>query len=182
MNKNNNMTDGLRKAEHGLVKAERMLLFLCMIVLTASIMIQIVGRYVLKVGTPWCEELARYLFIAMTYIGAGTAFTNIGHGGHINIDLMDTLIEKYAKDPAKVQAVFNRFAAILGEIVIIGFTYIYVMYLQTIAKRPQESASMHINMLIPMSFVLIGLVLMVIHCGLRLFYSYDAETTEEEEK
>ena len=145
-------------------------------------MIQIVGRYVLKVGTPWCEELARYLFIAMTYIGAGTAFTNIGHGGHINIDLMDTLIEKYAKDPAKVQAVFNRFSAILGEIVIIGFTYIYVMYLQTIAKRPQESASMHINMLIPMSFVLIGLVLMVIHCGLRLFYSYDAETTEEEEK
>ena len=30
--------------------------------------------------------------------------------------------------------------------------------------------------------LLIGLVLMVIHCGLRLFYSYDAETTEEEEK
>lgn len=181
MKEKNSMTGGLRQAEHGLVKAERFVLFLCMIVLTASIMIQIVGRYILKIGTPWCEELARYLFIAMTYVGAGTAFTNIGHGGHINIDLMDTLIEKYAKEPQKVLAAFNRFSAILGEIVIIGFTYIYVMYLQTIARRPQESASMHINMLIPMSFVLVGLVLMVIHCGLRLFYPYDAGSTEEEE-
>lgn len=182
MNEKNNQTNGLRKVEQGLVKVERFMLFACMIVLTFSIMVQIVGRYVLKVGTPWCEELARYLFIAMTYIGAGTAFTNVGHGGHINIDLMDTLIEKYAKNPEKVQAAFNRFSAILGEIVIIGFTYIYILYLKTIARRPQESASMHINMLIPMGFVLFGLILMVIHCGLRLFYSYEQPAAEEEGK
>ena len=164
--------------EHGLVKVEDAFLLIALCALTGSVLIQIVGRYVLKVPTPWCEELARYLFIALSYIGSGRAFIN---GAHINIDLMDTLLEKHSKDPEKAKAGFNRFSAFLTEAFIVAFTFIYISYLQTISRRPQESASMHINMLIPMSFVLIGLILMTIHCGCRLFYPYDVTETGKEE-
>ena len=168
-----------RAFEHNLVKVEDMLLALFMLVLVFAIIYQIVCRYVLKVGSPWCEELARYLFIAMTYIGSGRAFIN---GGHIGIDLMDTLIEKYSKDPEKTQRIFNRFSELLTLIFIILFGIFYFQYLMTMSKRPQISASMHLNMLIPMSTILIGVVLMIYHGVCRLFYQYEptaAVKTEE---
>lgn len=169
----------MRKIEHIFVKVEDMYLCISLVALTVSILIQIVSRYILKIPSPWCEELARYLFIALAYIGSGRAFIN---NGHINIDLMDTLIEKHAKDTAKAQALFNRISAVLTEVFIVAFGFIYISYLQSIAKRPQESASMHINMLIPMSFVLIGIILMAFHCGCRLFYPYEAAEEGKEEK
>ncbi|MDQ0151536.1 TRAP-type C4-dicarboxylate transport system permease small subunit [Moryella indoligenes] len=179
MTKEKNSIGTIRSLEHGLVKVEDTFLCVSLVVLTVSILIQIVGRYILKVSTPWCEELARYLFIALTYVGSGRAFIN---NGHINIDLMDTLIEKYSGNPKKTLTAFNRFSAILTQVFIVSFTVIYISYLSSIAKRPQESASMHINMLIPMSFVLIGLILMVLHCACRLFYDYEAVPTEQEEE
>ena len=76
MKKERNSVIASRKIEHGVVKVEDGLLAAFMLVLTFSIIFQVVCRYVLKVSSPWCEELARYLFIAMTYIGSGRAFIN----------------------------------------------------------------------------------------------------------
>lgn len=35
------------------------------------LLVQVFARYVLKVPTPWSEELARYLLITTTVVGAG---------------------------------------------------------------------------------------------------------------
>ena len=177
MKKENNSIVASRKIEHGVVKVEDGLLAIFMLVLVFAIVFQIVCRYLLKVGSPWCEELARYLFIAMTYIGSGRAFIN---NGHIGIDLMDTIIENKAKDPAKTSHMFNRFAQVLTLIFIVLFGVFYFQYLMLMAKRPQESASMHINMLIPMSTILIGVVLMIYHGVCRLFYDYETAAPAEE--
>ncbi|MDT3843841.1 MAG: TRAP transporter small permease [Bacillota bacterium] len=169
--------DSARKFEHGITKLEDFFLFAALIVLTGSILIQIIGRYVLRIPTPWCEELARYLFIALTYVGSGRAFIN---GGHIGIDLVDTLVEKHSKEPVGFMKKFNRVSVLVTEAFIICFGVIYIQYLQKIAARPQVSASMHINMLIPMSFVLIGILLMIYHNICRLFYDYEAAEKEKE--
>lgn len=168
-----------RTIEHNLVKIEDLFLAVFMLVLVFAIIYQIVCRYVLKIGSPWCEELARYLFIAMTYIGSGRAFIN---GGHIGIDLMDSLIEKYSKDPEKTQIIFNRFSELLTLVFIVAFGIFYFQYLMLMAKRPQMSASMHINMLIPMSTILIGVVLMIYHGVCRLFYKYEPAPAVETEE
>lgn len=110
MKKERNSVIASRKIEHGVVKVEDGLLAAFMLVLTFSIIFQVVCRYVLKVSSPWCEELARYLFIAMTYIGSGRAFIN---NGHIGIDLMDTIVDKKSKDPEKFMKIFNRFSEII---------------------------------------------------------------------
>ena len=175
MKKERNSVIASRKIEHGVVKVEDGLLAAFMLVLTFSIIFQVVCRYVLKVSSPWCEELARYLFIAMTYIGSGRAFIN---NGHIGIDLMDTIVDKKSKDPEKFMKIFNRFSEIITLAFIVRSEE---QYLMKMAQRPQESASMHINMLIPMSTILIGVVLMVYHSVCRLFYSYETPAAAAEE-
>ena len=159
MKKERNSVIASRKIEHGVVKVEDGLLAAFMLVLTFSIIFQVVCRYVLKVSSPWCEELARYLFIAMTYIGSGRAF----------------------KDPEKFMKIFNRFSEIITLVFIVLFGVFYFQYLMKMAQRPQVSASMHINMLIPMSTILIGVVLMVYHSVCRLFYSYETPAAAAEE-
>lgn len=168
-----------RRIEHGFVKVEDWFLLLAMLVLTGSIVIQIVCRYVLKISAPWCEELARYLFIAMTFVGSGRAFAT---GGHINIDLVDTVVDKKSKNPAKTMAYFNKQAVVVTSVFLGMFTVFYFQYLVSIAKHPQTSSSMHINMLIPMSTILIGSILMLYHNVCRLFYKYDKapETSQAE--
>lgn len=179
MSKERGTVKTCRKIEHGFVKVEDGFLFLALIVLTASIIIQIVCRYLLKISSPWCEELARYLFISLIYIGSGRAFIN---GGHINIDLMDSVIEKKARDPKKTMARFEKFSTILTLVFVILFFIFYYQYLQVVSRHPGTSASMHINMLIPMSAILIGTALMIYHCACRLFYTYEEPQASQAEE
>ncbi|WP_411678223.1 TRAP transporter small permease [Caproicibacter sp.] len=166
-----------RKIEHGIVAVENIFLVLSLVAMVGSIAIQVVCRYVLMISSPWCEELARYLFVALTFIGAARAFAT---KEHIGIDLVDTIAEKKCKNPQRVITLFNKLAILITFIFIVLFSYLYFDYLQSIAVHPQVSASMHINMLIPMSSILIGSILMAYHDICRLFYSYQIndEATE----
>ena len=137
MKKERNSVIASRKIEHGIVKAEDGLLAAFMLVLTFSIIFQVVCRYVLKVSSPWCEELARYLFIAMTYIGSGRAFIN---NGHIGIDLMDTIVDKKSKDPEKFMKIFNRFS----EIITLAFIVLYNLTNINVIERTREIASLKV--------------------------------------
>ena len=94
---------------------------------------------------------------------------------------VDTIVDKKSKDPEKFMKVFNRFSEIITLVFIVLFGVFYFQYLMKMAQRPQESASMHINMLIPMSTILIGVVLMVYHSVCRLFYSYETPAAAAEE-
>ena len=102
-------------------------------------------------------------------------------GGPVSIDLMDTIVDKKSKDPEKFMKIFNRFSEIITLVFIVLFGVFYFQYLMKMAQRPQVSASMHINMLIPMSTILIGVVLMVYHSVCRLFYSYETPAAAAEE-
>ena len=57
------------------------LMALAVIIVTA----QVVTRYVLKVPLPWSEEIARYLFLWLTWVGASYATKE---RKHINIDVV----------------------------------------------------------------------------------------------
>ena len=45
------------------------------------LLVQVFARYVLKVPTPWSEELARYLLITTTVVGAGEVSRRGDHLG-----------------------------------------------------------------------------------------------------
>lgn len=168
-----------RKVEHGFVAVENVFLITALFVLVGSIVIQVVCRYLLKISSPWCEELARYLFIAIAFIGSARAFAT---NEHIGIDLVDTIAEKRSSHPEKVIGMFNRLAVLITLLFMVLFSVFYFIYLTSIAQHPQTSASMHINMLIPMSSILIGSVLMVYHDFCRLFYPFEPAAPAEEKE
>ena len=58
---------------------------LLLIVLCIVVLIQVVGRFVLKIPTPWSEELARYLMIVIVFIGAAISNKEERHLIAINI-------------------------------------------------------------------------------------------------
>ena len=47
---------------------------------------QVVTRYVFKIPLPWSEEMARYLFLWLTWVGASSYATK--ERKHVSIDLV----------------------------------------------------------------------------------------------
>lgn len=75
-----------------------------MLAIVVSVTIQIVGRNILKISTPWTEELARYLLIWLTFLGAPVV---LYRGEHLMVDLF------YSKFPTKVRQFVHLFADLL---------------------------------------------------------------------
>jgi TRAP-type C4-dicarboxylate transport system permease small subunit len=60
----------------------------------ALVFLQFFSRYVLNDSASWTEEVARYLLIALTFIGAAGA---VRRGTHIRVELLEALLPGRAK-------------------------------------------------------------------------------------
>lgn len=106
-----------------------------MIVLVVAIavlvLLQIIQRYVPIVSVPWTEEMSRYLFVYLTFIGSSLL---IKEKGHI---VVDVLMERVPRRP--------RFVVyVLVELLVLAFLYIFISGMQqlTLASTEVVAASM----------------------------------------
>lgn len=85
-------------------------LFFAMVIL---IFVQVIMRYVFDNSLSWSEELARYLFIWMVFIGASYG---VKRSGHINIDVVLNFVSDGAKKAIAIVAnlLFIAFAVIIS--------------------------------------------------------------------
>jgi TRAP-type C4-dicarboxylate transport system permease small subunit len=60
-------------------KALDAVMILMMIVMGGSVVLQVVSRYVFNRPTSWSEELARYLFVWITFLGAAVVIRKRRH-------------------------------------------------------------------------------------------------------
>lgn len=67
---------------------ERSLLVVLLTVMALSSFAQVVLRYAFDASLLWSEELSRYAFIWMTYVGLSHL---IRHRGHVNIDVLQQI-------------------------------------------------------------------------------------------
>ena len=67
-----------------------------MAVMVVTLAIQVFFRFVVRDPPPWTEELARYVFVWITFVGAAVAYRR---GTHIVVDTILHLL------PARVRAV-----------------------------------------------------------------------------
>lgn len=93
-------------------------------VLAAVVFLQFFTRYVLNDSMAWTEEIARYLLIWVTFIGAATA---IRRGTHISVEALLHFL------PARITAIF-RFAI---DIVTVGFIGLLCWFAVDITERMQ---------------------------------------------
>ncbi|MCL7928762.1 TRAP transporter small permease [Halomonas llamarensis] len=124
----------LQRTERGLDAIIRPVVFACMVALIGVITLQIVSR-VLFTAVGWTEELARFLLVWLTFLGATLAFQR---GRHIAVTFMVDAL------PARLRQL-TRFVALivvlafLVSLIVIGYRYMQV-------QSFQKSASLRISM------------------------------------
>jgi TRAP-type C4-dicarboxylate transport system permease small subunit len=128
--------------------------------------VQVICRYFLEFPLYWSEELIRYLFVWTTFLGAGVA---TAQGLHIEIDILSTIMAK--KPPVRKEKILRTIRIISTSLMLIFlgyYAYLAGDFLGKIHRLKQSSTAMEVNMLWPMSAILVGGVLMLLHYLTRI--------------
>lgn len=148
--------------DHVLLKVEEVFLVITTLALIASIFIEVVCRYVFFVSTAWSEELARYLFIALTFLGSAYAYAR---REHIEIDVITQVFMsiKSIKNKAAMKKVLRILANVSTSVFIVVFAQIFYDYMMKIKKINQLSPTMHLPMFYVYLTVYVGCILTLVH-------------------
>jgi len=124
------------------------------------IILQVVFRYIVKGSLPWSEELARYLMVWVTFVGASIG---VKKGAHVGIEAFIMILPKKA----------NTFMKYLGIIISIVFCIVVlsasigILHRQIISH--QVSPAMRIPMWWAYGAIPVGTFLMTIRFIQSLF-------------
>lgn len=138
----------LQKIEQGIGFLLKPIIVLGMLALIGVITLQIISR-VLFNAVPWTEEVARFLLIWITFLGAALAFQQ---GRHIAVSFVVDAFAPKVKHLAKLLASLI-IIAFMGALVVIGYEY---MQVQSFQRSPSLRWSMtYIYAVMPISAALI---------------------------
>ena len=112
-----------------LARGEAAVLIGLVSVMTLIVFLQVVYRYALKQPLYWSEEVARYLFVWVVFVGAGVAAR---YRGHIALDF---LVNRFPPRPRHVVAM------IMGVLSLAMLLLVFVWYgwTLTLVSMRQES-------------------------------------------
>ena len=127
-------------------------LALLMAAMSAVITAQVWYRFVLNDPLSWSEELGRYLFVWISFMGAAAG---VRYQVHLGIELLDKVLSPNAYRYVVI-AVNLLIQIFLLTIIYWGFKILGVIRLQT-------SPSMNISMLYPYLAVPVGSIFMLIN-------------------
>jgi len=140
------------KFDNLLAKTEAAVIITMVVVMTVVVFLQVVYRYVLTQPLHWSEELARYLFVWLSILGATLGLQKRGHFG------LDVFFRMF---PRKMKRSMGFFIYFLMGIVIFVILVQGVTLVQKTAS--QESPAMGISMSWAYACLPVGGALMVIH-------------------
>ncbi len=129
-------------------------------VLIAVCVVFISARFIFHVPTPWADELARYFLILLGWMGAAYAASN---NDHLNIDIIGGIVQKRAKDPERVLGVIDRISQVLTLVFLVVFLYFYAVFVVKMYHSGTPSSTLPFKMWVPMSLVLVGGGLILVH-------------------
>lgn len=133
----------------GLAKISVIAISIVMVIVTLS---QVIFRYLLAAPLPWSEELARYCFVWIVFLGAAIG---LERGIHLGVDLFVNLLP--AKLRTGLEVLSNVFIGGLAiAIIYASFPVIELNFLQ---RSPAMGVQMSwIYIAIPISMALILLI------------------------
>ena len=94
--------------------------------MTVVVAVQVFSRYVLNQSLFWSEELARYLLVWLSFLGASVAYRRKAHPG------IDVLSAKMSGALRKISATTVHFASLIlfGVMIFFGCQFAYFVRLQ----------------------------------------------------
>ncbi len=136
----------------GLRKLEKWILVLLMTLLIIVCFLQVWFRLVVQEPIAWTEELARYAFVWLTFIGGAAV---VGNWGHFQVDFVLSYCPGWMKFPLRV----------ISYVAIAVFAYIMVFHGWELLEKVyrQKSAAMLIPMAYPYAALPLSGILMIVH-------------------
>lgn len=133
-------------------RLEEIFLVILMIAAVAIVAAQVITRYVLKVSLPWSEEIARYMFLWLTWVGASYATKE---RKHVSIDII------YAKLPKAGKTVCTIISTVVWLIFLGMMFYLSFRLTKSVASGGQVAVGSGIPMWIPYASIPTGMGLML---------------------
>ncbi|MGD1818557.1 MAG: TRAP transporter small permease [Pleomorphochaeta sp.] len=146
------MKKGIIGKIHGIVIdiLTKFLVVLSMLI-TCTVFLNVLSRYILEISLPWSEELARFMFIWLSFIGAVIANAQFSHMR------LDFIVEKLPVKTAKVVEGISYLVAI------VLFVFLFIGSLRyTQSQWDWRSSALGIRhgivyMITPICFSIMGL-------------------------
>ena len=137
-------------------------------VMTAVIILQVIYRFILKASLPWSEELARYIMVWVTFIGASIG---VKWGSHIGVEALVIALPKNAQ-------IFVKYLGIILAIIfcIVVFSASLGILHNQIVRR-QVSPAMRIPMWWAYAAIPTGTFLMTVRF-IQALFKYKALNAE----
>ncbi len=158
-------------------KLEAVFLSIVLIAATLIVFAQVVTRYCLKVPLPWSEEVARYLFLWLTWVGASYATKE---RKHVTIDIVYEMLPKAGQ---KVCTIISTGVWIAFLCVMV---YISVKLTASVASGGMIAVGSGIPMWVPYASIPTGMCMMLFrllqNCVHDLKAADQTEKAEKEEK
>lgn len=136
---------------------EQRLAILCLVALFGILMLQIVGRFVLAAPVVWSEEIARYVFAWIVFIGASDA---IRSRSHIAVDLVPNML------PLRGRLALGLAMDIILLVVLVALVWLGVE--GTLRSHRLPSVTMDLPQSFLYGVVPVGCTLMLLRLGLRM--------------
>jgi len=127
------------------------IVFLLIVGMIVSITLQIVCRVFFD-ALPWTEEVARYLLVWSTFLGATLAYKR---GSHISVTVLIDLFKGKGK---KIFTIANIISSLVFFAVIIRYGFKYMSLQATQVSAALRIPIKYVYLVIPVSFIV-----MVIH-------------------
>ncbi|PWU67219.1 MULTISPECIES: TRAP transporter small permease [Gracilibacillus] len=152
---------------------EEWMLVLLLVVSLSSITLQICMRFIFDNSLAWSEELARYCFIWLIYIGIAYG---VKRSRHICLDVVYDIVPIPVK---KVMLVASYILVGIFAIVVIYYSYFMI---EQIVSFGQKSAAMRINMAYVYLSVPVGMALTILRVIQNMVYVFkNGDVTELQE-
>jgi len=113
-----------RRINNKLCFAERQVTWVFFLLMLALLFIQVLCRYVFNLPLAWAEEMVRYTYIAVSFIGATVA---CGENSHIMINILPGILHKQIKNERKYSITLDVIDIISNIIVIVFFALISML-------------------------------------------------------
>lgn len=162
--------NGLMRFEHVLCTVFNWICALILFVMMSAMVVQVLSRFVLKISVPWTDELSRYMWVSITYLGAGIALST---DSHVEISLVTALISGAKQE--KTRRMWARIVDILRfamMVVLSAFlTYYSWIYMFQVKQIHMVSAALQLPTWILDMMLTIGAISMLLHSLIRLVIS-----------
>lgn len=153
---------------------EEFLAGILMIVVFLSAIFQVINRFILHFSAPWTEEVCRYAFIWVAFLGVANG---VKRNSHLNVDLIDGYLSP------KTKKILNL---ILDMVFVALMAYMFKIsmdYLAKVAKYGTVSVGLGIKMWIV--YLILPLfsgaaIIRLIEKDIRIFFGKEKKEENEQ--